>query len=158
MTKLLVYSYWVTKLSSLVVWLSANQITITDHSTPPFTLPYIIYEQFLLLQVKVFWVVTLCSIVVEYQCFREPCCLHLQALKLVWNILLHINNYIHGDHTRTSRLHLTKFKVMGRWRQQGPSKCWYPTTTLCGVTTQETSTWIFTNVKTSNLTILDTHP
>jgi hypothetical protein len=29
-----------------------------------------------------------------------------------------------------------------RWRQQGPLKCWYPTTILCGVTTQKTLTWI----------------
>jgi hypothetical protein len=28
-----------------------------------------------------------------------------------------------------------------RWRQHEPLKCWYPTTTLHGVTTQKTSTW-----------------
>jgi hypothetical protein len=28
-------------------------------------------------QVEVFWVVTLCSVVVGYQCFRGPCYLHL---------------------------------------------------------------------------------
>jgi len=28
-----------------------------------------------------------------------------------------------------------------RWRQQGPLKWWYPTTTLHSVTTQKTSTW-----------------
>jgi hypothetical protein len=38
-----------------------------------------------------------------------------------------------------------------RWRQHGPLKRWYPTTTLHCVTTQETSTWIFTAVKTANL-------
>jgi hypothetical protein len=31
------------------------------------------------IQVKVFWVVTLCTVVVEYQCFRGPCCLHLHG-------------------------------------------------------------------------------
>jgi len=31
------------------------------------------------IQVEVFWVVTLCSIVVGYQCFRGPCCFHLQG-------------------------------------------------------------------------------
>jgi len=31
-----------------------------------------------------------------------------------------------------------------RWKQDGPPKRWYPTTTLNGVTTQNTSTWIFT--------------
>jgi hypothetical protein len=30
-------------------------------------------------QVEVFWVVMLCSVVVEYQHFRGPCCLHLQG-------------------------------------------------------------------------------
>jgi len=29
-------------------------------------------------QVEIFWVVTSCSFVVGYQCFRGPCCLHLQ--------------------------------------------------------------------------------
>jgi hypothetical protein len=30
-------------------------------------------------QVDVFWVLTPCSIVVGYQRFRSPCCLHLQG-------------------------------------------------------------------------------
>jgi hypothetical protein len=34
-----------------------------------------------------------------------------------------------------------------RWRQHGPLKLWYPTTTLYGVTTQKTSTWNITAVK-----------
>jgi hypothetical protein len=34
-----------------------------------------------------------------------------------------------------------------RWRQHGPPKWWYPTTTLHGVTTQKTSTSIVTAVK-----------
>jgi len=37
-----------------------------------------------------------------------------------------------------------------RRRQNGHPKRWYPTITLRGVTTQKTSTWIFTAVKTSN--------
>jgi hypothetical protein len=37
--------------------------------------------------------------------------------------------------------------------QHGPRKRRYPTATLQGVTTQKTSTWIFTAVRTSNLTI-----
>jgi hypothetical protein len=32
-----------------------------------------------------------------------------------------------------------------------PSSGWYPTTTLCGVTTQKTSSSIFTAIETSNL-------
>jgi len=30
-------------------------------------------------QVEVFWVVTLCSVVVRYQRFGVPCCFHLQG-------------------------------------------------------------------------------
>jgi len=29
-------------------------------------------------QVEVFWVVTPCSNVVGYKCFRAPCCLHMK--------------------------------------------------------------------------------
>jgi len=29
-----------------------------------------------------------------------------------------------------------------RWRQQVPSKCWYPTTTLHSITTHKNTTWI----------------
>jgi len=32
-----------------------------------------------LFQVEVFWVVTPCSVVVGYQCFRGPCHLHQQG-------------------------------------------------------------------------------
>jgi len=38
-----------------------------------------------------------------------------------------------------------------KWWQQGPPKSLYPTTTLLGVTTQKTSTWIFTAERTPNL-------
>jgi len=31
------------------------------------------------LQVKVFWVVTLCGVAIRQQCFRGSCCLHLQG-------------------------------------------------------------------------------
>jgi len=31
------------------------------------------------IQVAVFWVVTMCSVVLEYQHFKGPCCLHLQG-------------------------------------------------------------------------------
>jgi hypothetical protein len=38
------------------------------------------FEIFTAVNIKVesFWVVMLCSVVVVYQCFRGPCCLHLQ--------------------------------------------------------------------------------
>jgi len=38
-----------------------------------------------------------------------------------------------------------------RWRQHGPPKRWYPDTTVHGITTQKTSTWIFIAVKISKL-------
>jgi hypothetical protein len=31
------------------------------------------------IQIEVFWVVMLCSVVVGYQCFRGSCCLHVQG-------------------------------------------------------------------------------
>jgi hypothetical protein len=31
------------------------------------------------IQVEIFWVMTLCSVVVEYECFRGPYCLYLQG-------------------------------------------------------------------------------
>jgi len=34
-----------------------------------------------LVQVEVFWVVTLCGVTVGYQCFGGPCGLHLQVLR-----------------------------------------------------------------------------
>jgi len=45
------------------------------------------------------------------------------------------------------------FRVKWRWVQHGPLKRRYPTTALHGVITCVTSIWIFTAVKTSNLTI-----
>jgi len=38
------------------------------------------------IQVEVFWVVTPCSVVVGYQRFGEPCCLHLhgEVFKGLW--------------------------------------------------------------------------
>jgi hypothetical protein len=42
-------------------------------------------------------------------------------------------------------LHSTS--LLWSWRQHGPPKCQHPTTKLCSVTTQKTSTWIFTTMK-----------
>jgi hypothetical protein len=80
----------------------------------------------LIFQVEVFCVVTRCSVVVGYQRFRGPCCLHLQTEDDgnmdVWEF-------------GTLPLHYTASQPR-RWRQHGPLKCWYPATTLHGVTTQ----------------------
>jgi hypothetical protein len=45
------------------------------------------------------------------------------------------------------------FHSSWRWRQQGPPKNWYPTTSLYDVRTQKTPNWTFTVVKISNLAI-----
>jgi len=83
------------------------------------------YQYFCGIQVKIFWVVTLCSIVVGHQWFGGPSCLHLQ-----------------GEVTGAGKNSIG-MKYMGGWRrQQGSRKQWYPTTKLHGVTTWKTS-WIF---------------
>jgi len=43
------------------------------------------------------------------------------------------------------------------WRQQGPSKSWYPTATLHNITTQKTSNWIFSTMKISDLALISYH-
>jgi len=40
-----------------------------------------------------------------------------------------------------------------RWKQRGPPKRWYPTTTLQCAITQKTWTWILATMKTSNLAV-----
>jgi len=67
----------------------------------------------MMIQVVVFWVVTLCSNMVEHLCFKEPCCLSLQG-------------------------EIEYSTLYWRWRQQDPVKCWYPTTSLHGITMQKT--------------------
>jgi hypothetical protein len=50
------------------------------------------------IQVKVFWVMKLCSVVVGYQHLREGSCLHFQGevqdSKVLWNIGILLQNYI----------------------------------------------------------------
>jgi len=45
----------------------------------------------------------------------------------------------------------TRLFVPWRWRQKGPIRFRYATTTLLNITTKKTSTWIFTVMKTSYL-------
>jgi hypothetical protein len=41
-------------------------------------------------QVEVFWVVTPCIVVVDYQLFRGPCCLHLYfKVEAAWTSEIH---------------------------------------------------------------------
>jgi hypothetical protein len=70
----------------------------------------------------VFWVMIPCSDVVEHQCFRRSCCLHLQG-KL--------------NGTGKGAIHIT-LKMNAAWS----STHWYPTPSLYGVITQKTTTWI----------------
>jgi hypothetical protein len=72
-------------------------------------------------------IVTPCSVVVGYRCFRGPCCLHLYWVVTSYSVVV-------------GCLHL----------QHGSLKRWYPTITH-DVTTQQTSTWIITAMKTSKL-------
>jgi len=43
------------------------------------------------IELTVFWVVALCSVVVEYQCFKGPCCLHLQG-SARWSSEIFVSN------------------------------------------------------------------
>jgi hypothetical protein len=79
-------------------------------------------------QVKVFWVVTPCSVVVGYQCFRRPCCLHLQSCGLWRRVVL-------WQDTNVSEVHAT--------------------TTLRGATTQKTWTWKWKCISTVKIHFLD---
>jgi hypothetical protein len=40
-----------------------------------------IFKQLCKFHVEVFWVVTMCSVAVGYQYFREHCCFHLQVFQ-----------------------------------------------------------------------------
>jgi hypothetical protein len=53
-----------------------------------------------------------------------------------------------SQHTVLRHPHLCCF---WRWRQQGPPKRWYPTTSLHSITVEKTMTLIFINGKTLNL-------
>jgi len=79
------------------------------------------------IQVKVFWIVMTCLLPLSS---ADGCS------KVLWNTDTIPQHYMVSQPER--------------WRQPGPSKQWYPTTTLYGITTQKT-TWIFTTMKTSNL-------
>jgi len=91
------------------------------------------------IQVEALWVVTPCSVVVGYQRFGRPCCLYLQGE--IWD----------SRFTRRWKFKSRLYELWRRvelwldtwgWRQQGPPKWWYPSTTLYGVTTQNNSTWM----------------
>jgi len=85
------------------------------------------------LQVEIFWVVK------GYWRFRGPCCLYLQG-------------EVTGDEKNGHRYRTSPVTTHWSWRQHRPLKCWYPTAKLHGITTQKTLSWIFTTMKTSNLT------
>jgi hypothetical protein len=80
-------------------------------------------------------------------------------LSLMLPILL-IVNYLSSKLTWTlsvggwdSKVRVFWVVTLWRWRQQDPLKHWFPTATLHGTTNQKTSTWIFTAMKTSSLSI-----
>jgi len=82
------------------------------------------------IQVAVFLVVAPCSVVVRFQRFGGPCCLHL-----------HFN--LKMEAARSSETLVSYHTSSWRWRQNCPPKRWYPTTTLQCVTIQRTSTWTY---------------
>jgi hypothetical protein len=94
------------------------------------------------IQVEVFWVVTPCSVVVGYQRFRVPCCLHLNPENLSRGLLSCDAVQCCGTIPAIRRTLLTP---SSGW----PLKLWYHTTTLYGVITQKTSTWSITTVEAS---------
>jgi len=105
---------------------------------------------------------TLCILVVRYQSFGGPYCLCTQRglLKRWYPIAT-----LHGVTTQRTkdggRMDLWNVGILPqhywrhnpqdrRWRQRGPLKRQYPTTTLRSVTSQKSSTWTFPVVETSN--------
>jgi hypothetical protein len=81
------------------------------------------FEAFLavMFQVEIFCVVTSCIIVVGYQRFRGPCCLHFSMN--LWNFGILPQHYTASQPRR--------------WMQHGSLKRWYSTTTLHGFTNPE---------------------
>jgi hypothetical protein len=83
-----------------------------------------------------------CSVVVGYQRFGGPCCLHLK----VWSEssspwkpqICHLT--LHSLHMQVDVLRNSHFYNQGEVRQQSPPKRWYPATSLHSVTTQKTAT------------------
>jgi len=57
------------------------------------------------IQVTVFWIVTPCSNVAGYQCFRASCCLHLEpedrGSMVIWNIGILPHHYTVSQPTRS---------------------------------------------------------
>jgi len=94
------------------------------------------FEAFMVVvfQVKAFWVVMLCCVVVGCQCFRGPYCWRRRQHRPLecWYPITWHDMECHNPED-------------WRWRQHGPLKCWYSTMTLRGVMTQKTSTWNFSS-------------
>jgi len=55
----------------------------------------------------VFWVLMFCSVAVGYQCFREPCCLHLQGEDGGSRFLKMLVSYCNILHSATTQKTLT---------------------------------------------------
>jgi hypothetical protein len=99
----------------MYIWLLCIAVLNYQHSPDNFIMKLIVSTRLevftaMKIHVKFFWVVTLCSVVVGYQCFRGPCCLHLQG------------------------------EVTGSGKTRHRYRPGYLTTTLHGITTQKNST------------------
>jgi hypothetical protein len=64
------------------------------------------------IQVAVFWIMAPCSVVVGYQRFRGPCCLHLQHGSLKRRCLTTTLNDIKTQKTATGEQRNTRRKVI----------------------------------------------
>jgi len=65
------------------------------------------------IQTAVFWVMMPCSVVVEYQYFRGPFCLHLSPYELNLNIILKLRSTSRFIHTSIVHFHsLTSLRII----------------------------------------------
>jgi len=85
-----------------------------------------------------------------------------------WNVGILSTTSLHGVTTQKTWTQITEsgitmgrlqfiefiYTTLWRWKQLGPLKHWYPTTTRHNVTVQKNSTWIFTATKTPKLALL----
>jgi hypothetical protein len=98
-------------------------------------------------QVKAFWVVMLCSVVVGYQRFRGPRYLHLQPVHWLLGHFLCTSYWLATPAVplQSRPISMPFFLILAtslcRWRQHGPLNRWYHTTTLYGASKFTLTMW-----------------
>jgi hypothetical protein len=58
------------------------------------------------IEVEFFWLVTLCNVVLGYQRFGGPCCLHLQGEEVAWTSEMLVSYHITTRHYNPEELDL----------------------------------------------------